>query len=33
MWTTFFPALGFMTSVGSLFIYGFGGRQVLTRRD
>jgi ATP-binding cassette, subfamily B, bacterial len=29
MWTTFFPALGFMTSVGSLFIYGFGGREVL----
>ncbi len=29
LWTTFFPALGFMTSVGTLFIYGFGGREVL----
>jgi ATP-binding cassette subfamily B protein len=31
MWTTFFPALGFMTSLGSLFIYGFGGQAVLNR--
>jgi ATP-binding cassette subfamily B protein len=27
--TSVFPALGFMTSVGTLFIYGFGGREVL----
>jgi ATP-binding cassette subfamily B protein len=29
LWVTFFPALGLMTSIGSLFIYGFGGRQVI----
>jgi ATP-binding cassette subfamily B protein len=29
LWTTFFPALGLITAVGSLAIYGYGGHQVL----
>jgi ATP-binding cassette subfamily B protein len=29
LWATFFPALGLMTAVGSIAIYGFGGWQVL----
>jgi ATP-binding cassette subfamily B protein len=29
LWTMFFPALGLITAVGSLAIYGYGGSQVL----
>jgi ATP-binding cassette subfamily B protein len=29
LWATFFPALGLMTAIGSIAIYGFGGWQVL----
>jgi ATP-binding cassette subfamily B protein len=29
LWTTFFPAIGLITSVGSLVVYGYGGSQVL----
>jgi len=29
LWVTFFPALGMMTSIGSLFIYWYGGKQVI----
>jgi ATP-binding cassette subfamily B protein len=29
LWTMFFPAIGLITSVGSLVVYGFGGAQVL----
>ena len=29
LWVTFFPALGLMTGIGSLFIYGYGGRQTI----
>jgi ATP-binding cassette subfamily B protein len=31
LWTTFFPAIGLITSVGSLVVYGYGGSQVLQR--
>jgi len=29
LWTTFFPAIGLITSVGSLVVYGYGGYQTL----
>ncbi len=29
LWTAFFPALGLMTAVGTLVIYGYGSRQVI----
>src|SRR5574340_817601 len=29
LWTIFFPAIGLVTSVGSLVVYGYGGSQVL----
>jgi ATP-binding cassette subfamily B protein len=29
LWTVFFPAIGLITSVGSLVVYGYGGLQVL----
>jgi ATP-binding cassette subfamily B protein len=29
LWVTFFPALGLMTGIGSLFIYGYGGRLAI----
>jgi len=31
LYTTFFPAIGLITSIGSLVVYGFGGSQVLER--
>jgi len=29
LWTIFFPAIGLVTSVGSLVVYGYGGKQVI----